>query len=77
MSLSDEEIGKLRELISQQEITAILYRLARGLDRNDKALLASCFHEDATDDHGLFVGPADEFCDWVTGELGKYERTQH
>ena len=77
MSMSDEELKKLRDIIAEREIIATLYRLARGLDRNDKSLLASCFHEDATDDHGLFVGPADEFCDWVTGELQKYERTQH
>ena len=58
MALTDTEIMKIRKLIAQQEITAVIYRLARGLDRRDKALLASCFHEGATDDHGLFVGDA-------------------
>ena len=77
MALTDNEITKLRNVISQQEITAIIYRLARGLDRRDKVLLASCFHEGATDDHGLFTGPATEFCDWVVEQLGNYERTQH
>ena len=77
MSLTETEVEKLITLINQNEITAVVYRLARGLDRRDKDLLASCFHSDATDDHGLFVGPASEFCDWVIEELGKYERTQH
>lgn len=77
MSLTETELVKLRKAISQQEITAIIYRLARGLDRRDKSLLASCFHEDATDDHGLFVGSAPDFCDWVVEQLGNYERTQH
>ena len=77
MALTDNEITKLRNAISQQDITAIIYRLARGLDRRDKALLASCFHEGATDDHGLFIGSANEFCDWVIEQLGSYERTQH
>ena len=77
MALSELELQKLRDVIAQREISAVIYRLARGLDRRDKALLASCFHPDATDDHGLFVGPAEEFCEWVTNELGKYERTQH
>ena len=77
MALKDTEIMKIRKLIAQQEITAVIYRLARGLDRRDKALLASCFHEGATDDHGLFVGDAPDFCDWVTEQLGNYERTQH
>ena len=52
MSLTPKELVKIRTAISQQEITAIIYRLARGLDRRDQALLASCFHEGATDDHG-------------------------
>lgn len=77
MSLNDEETKKLRNLIAQQEITSVIYRLARGLDRCDKSLLQSCFHDGATDDHGLFKGKATEFCDWVIAELGKYERTQH
>lgn len=77
MSLTDTEIVKFRKAIAQQEIIAIVYRLARGLDRRDKALLASCFHDGATDDHGLFKGSAPDFCDWVIEQLGNYERTQH
>ena len=77
MSLTPKELVKIRTAISQQEITAIIYRLARGLDRRDQALLASCFHEGATDDHGLFVGDATDFCPWVIEQLGNYERTQH
>ena len=77
MKLTELETKKLRNLISQNEIEAVIYRLARGLDRRDKDLLASCFHDDATDDHGLFVGSATEFCDWVIEQLGNYERTQH
>ena len=77
MNLTEDEIKKLRQSIDKQEIVAVIYRLARGLDRCDKPLLQSCFHSDATDDHGLFKGGASEFCDWVINELGKYERTQH
>ena len=75
--LTPQEIQDVRDIIATQKITAVIYRLARGLDRADKALLTSCFHDDATDDHGLFTGPASEFCDWVIGQLGNYERTQH
>lgn len=77
LQLTPEEIQDVRDTIATQKITAIIYRLARGLDRADKALLASCFHEDATDDHSIFSGPASEFCDWVIRQLGNYERTQH
>ena len=77
MSLTPAEIQKVRHGIWQRDIVAIIYRLARGLDRCDKELLQTCFHEGATDDHGLFKGDASEFCEWVINELGKYERTQH
>ena len=75
--LTPDEIQDARDTIAAQKITAIIYRLARGLDRRDKALLASCFHDDATDDHGLFKGSATEFCAWLVETLGNYERTQH
>ena len=77
MALTDIETKKMLNLISQNEITAVIYRLARGLDRRDKDLLASCFFPDSTDDHGLFEGSATDFCDWVIETLGNYERTQH
>ena len=77
MSLTPIEITKIRELMAQRDIVATLYRLARGLDRRDKALLSSCFHEGATDDHALFKGDAKEFVDWVLDTLKNYERTQH
>ena len=77
MALTELDTKKILNLVSKDEITAVIYRLARGLDRRDKELLASCFHPDATDDHGLFVGTAPDFCDWVIEQLGNYERTQH
>lgn len=45
------------ELISKQQITEVLYRIARGTDRGDVELFASCFHPDGTDYHGLANGP--------------------
>ena len=75
--LTPDDIQDIRDTIATQKITAIIYRLARGLDRRDKTLLASCFHDDATDDHGLFKGSATDFNDWVIEQLGNYERTQH
>ena len=75
--LTTEEIQDVRDTIATQKIMAVIYRLARGLDRADKALLASCFHHDSTDDHGIFTGSASDFCDWVIDQLGNYERTQH
>jgi SnoaL-like domain len=67
----------LRQIADRQEIAQVILRLARAIDRQDKALLESCFHDDATDDHGLFKGTAREFSDWVMVQRKSYERTQH
>jgi hypothetical protein len=52
---------KITALIDKQEMTEVIYRLARGLDRCDEALLRGCYHHDATDDHGIFKGTAEDF----------------
>jgi hypothetical protein len=57
--------------------TELIYRLARGLDRRDPEILRSVFHDDATDDHGTFVGSAKDFVPWVMGVLGTMIRTNH
>lgn len=55
----------VRELQDRQEILDCLMRYARGVDRLDRALILSAYHEDAIDDHGMFVGGPTEFADWV------------
>lgn len=55
----------LRELQDRQEILDCLMRYARGVDRLDRELILSAYHEDAIDDHGMFVGDREEFADWV------------
>jgi hypothetical protein len=37
----------------------------------------SCYHPDATDSHGSFSGPLDEFCVWVERVLRRYGSTMH
>lgn len=76
-TLSQADIDRLLAVADRQEIAQVVYRLARSIDRCDKDLLRTCFHEGATDDHGLFKGKASEFVDWVMEELGKFQRTQH
>jgi ketosteroid isomerase-like protein len=55
----------VRELWDKQAIREVVNRYSRGVDRQDRELLLSCYHRDAIDDHGMFVGPADEFFDWT------------
>lgn len=47
-------------------IKAVLHRYSRALDRMDKSLALTCWHDDGTDDHGpLFSGPASAYVEWL------------
>lgn len=67
----------LRRLLDRQEISDVIVRLARATDRCDAELMASCFHPDATDDHGDFVGTAADFVPWVMRVLEHVTLTTH
>ena len=76
--MSDSQSAEaLTALIDHQEIKKIPHLFARGLDRMDRDLIKSCFHEDGTDDHGMFQGTVEEFCEWVMPQLESYDATQH
>jgi len=65
------------DLVAESEIRDVHLRYCRGVDRMDWDLVRSCYHPDATDDHGAFKGAIDEFLVWVAGALAKYEVTTH
>ncbi len=68
----------VRELYDRQAIRDCLMRYSRGIDRLDRELLVSAYHDDAIDDHGLFVGPAVDFADWAIAVHRKaHHTTQH
>lgn len=50
---------RLLQLLDERDIHDVLRRYCRGVDRCDAALIASCYHQDAVDDHGnwLTTGP--------------------
>jgi 3-phenylpropionate/cinnamic acid dioxygenase small subunit len=48
--------GAIAGLLAKQEITEVIYRVARATDRGDVELYAACFHEDGADYHGLANG---------------------
>lgn len=50
---------------ARNEITDVLMRLCRGVDRLDRELIISCYHPNAIDDHGSFRGSARQFADWI------------
>lgn len=45
---------RLLALLDERDIHEVLTRYCRGVDRCDEALIASCYHEDAIDDHGTW-----------------------
>jgi SnoaL-like domain len=64
--MTSEELERtVAELADRQAISDCLMTYSRGIDRLDRELLMSVYHEDAIDDHGVFVGNREEFADWA------------
>jgi hypothetical protein len=61
---------KLKRLLAEREIHQVLLRYCRGVDRCDRDLMASCFHEDARDDHGNWIAHgAERIADHIAGRV--------
>ena len=69
--------AKLRAIADRAEIHQVMLRYARGLDRLDIELARSCYWDDATEDHGQFVGHPDQFIPWANGTTIAFESAQH
>ena len=69
--------AKLRALLDRSEIFDCIQRYARGMDRLDRELVRSAYHDDAIDDHVAFVGPVDDFIDWAFAYHASQVRHQH
>jgi hypothetical protein len=67
----------LDDLLAREEITDVVKALARGTDRLDRELMASCYHADGTDDHNVFRGTGTEFAQWVVDTLPHFQATMH
>lgn len=65
------------ELLSRQQIHDVLLRYVRGIDRLDFDLVRSCYHPDATDDHGTYKGDVEGFVAHVGQGLRRFEATMH
>jgi hypothetical protein len=48
------------------EITDVMYRWCRSIDRLDMDGIRSVFHPDATDDHAAFKGDVEGLIAWIT-----------
>lgn len=68
---------RLLDQLDRTEILDCLTRYARGMDRLDRELARSAYHDDAIDDHVGFVGGVEEFLDWAFAYHGGQVRHQH
>ncbi|HEY0649555.1 nuclear transport factor 2 family protein [Phenylobacterium sp.] len=67
----------LDRLNSRAEITEVVLRYVRAIDRCDEALLRSCFHADARHRHGTFDGASADFCGHAMAVCRAVEATHH
>ncbi|UVO52625.1 nuclear transport factor 2 family protein [Sphingomonas sp. SUN039] len=56
---------RLQNLLDRQDILDCLTRFSRGMDRFDRAIYLSAFHDDAVIAAGPFVGSAADCWDWA------------
>jgi ketosteroid isomerase-like protein len=71
-------IAYIREAADRRAILDCIYRYTRGIDRADRGLMLSAYHEDAKDEHGVANLGADSFVDWAIKWHGEFQtRHQH
>ncbi len=64
-------------LLAQAQICDILARYCHAADRGDWALLRTCYHSDAHDDHGRYSGGVDGLVDYVSAVARSLTYTSH
>ena len=57
--------ARLQTLLDRQDISDCLTRFSRGMDRFDREIFLSAFHDDAVIAAGPFVGSAADCWDWA------------
>jgi hypothetical protein len=66
--LMDDSNGladKVQALVDRGEILDCLHRYARGMDRHDRAMVRSVYHDGAIDVHGSQAFVVEDFIDWA------------
>lgn len=69
--------AQIRSILDRQQIYEVLTRYCRGVDRADVEMIRSVYHEDATDDHGMFKGLGSDFAPWIVDFLKDIRQCQH
>lgn len=77
MSEMSNPTPTVEQLVAIEACREAARRYSYGVDRLDAAVMKSAYWPDATDDHGVFVGNAWEFCERVVGSHDKWTWTMH
>jgi len=64
--MEDERAARIDLLLDRQDILDCLTRFSRGMDRFDRALFLSAFHDDAVIAAGDFVGGPAALYEWAS-----------
>jgi hypothetical protein len=73
-----DEHDRWQAVLDRTELRAIALRYARAIDRHDRDLLLTCYHEDAIDHHGtVFRGDPLTFAAWLPDIMRQFEVTAH
>jgi ketosteroid isomerase-like protein len=67
----------LQRLLDEDAIKKVHLRYCRAIDRRDFELLRTCYHPDAEDDHGDFVGGIDAFIEFCREGTLNFTSTSH
>jgi len=66
-SIPDSIRADLARLLVEDRIEKVLVAYCQGVDRKDWEQVRACYHDDAVDSHGQFVGSPDEMVTWMQG----------
>lgn len=69
--------AELQRLIDKDQIRDAMMRYARGCDRREWDLARAAFFDDATDHHGDFKGPIDDFFAWIKPQHAQVAKSTH
>jgi len=67
----------VQRLLDEAAIKKVHLRYCRAIDRRDFDLLRGCYHPDAVDDHGDFVGGIDAFIEFCRAGTLNFASTSH
>jgi hypothetical protein len=75
---TDTDLGsRLQDLVDRADILDVLHRYTRGMDRHDRALARSAYHDDAVDVHGSQAFAVEDFLDWAFAYHAEQLHHQH